>query len=125
MRTNISHLAPVFPVREMKRSLSFYQKIGFSEEFLWEDPPSYAVLSAGESVGLHLSLLDPKDQDRASSSLIYVFVHDVDAHYKHCLDQEIPISIALADQAYGMREFELKDPDGNTIVFGTSLERLA
>ena len=123
MASHISHLAPIFPVSNIKESLLFYQAMGFKTEFLWEDPPSYAVLSAGENASLHLSLLNPEHRDRQVESLIYIFVHDVDAQYAICQKNGLTFHVDIGDRDYGMRDFELLDPDGHKITFGISLER--
>jgi uncharacterized glyoxalase superfamily protein PhnB len=120
--SNIESLAPIFPVRDLSRALDFYQKIGFKTEFLWEDPPSYAVLSAGEQAGLHLSLMAPGHRGRQTKSLLYLFVRDVDGIYRACLDAGISPYVEIGDRDYGMRDFELLDPDGNQLTIGTSLE---
>lgn len=120
--SQIDHLAPIFPVRDMSRALDFYQKIGFKTEFLWEDPPSYAVLSAGEQASLHLSLLAPEHHDRKTKSLVYLFVQDVDQVYRICLDAGISPYVEIGDRDYGMRDFEVLDPDGNQLTFGISLD---
>ena len=41
-------------------------------------------------------------------------VDDVDAFYQHCIDQGALLSVSgePVDQAWGWREFALKDPDG-------------
>ena len=119
---NIAHLAPIMPVRDMAASLSFYNNIGFTTEFLWQEPPSYAVLKAGEGASIHLSLLDPKHRDRKVRSVIYIFVHDVDKMYQNCKDAGIAIEIEIADRDYQMRDFEVLDPNGHLITFGKGLD---
>ncbi|MEL7123712.1 MAG: VOC family protein [Bacteroidota bacterium] len=119
---NISHLSPILPVRDMALSLAFYNKLGFKNEFLWEEPVSYAVLSAGENAAIHLSLLAPEHKDNNKVSILYIFVHDVDKMYESCKANGIDIHIDIDDRAYRMRDFEIKDPDGNLITFGKNIE---
>ncbi len=119
---NISHLAPILPVRDMDKALDFYKRLGFKEGFLWQEPVTYAVLNVGENVAVHLSLLDQKHRNSMVKSIIYLFVHDVDAMYQRCLDEQIAIHVELADRDYRMRDFEILDPDGNLLTFGKGLD---
>lgn len=119
---NISHLAPIFAVRNMDNSLAFYKKIGFQIGFLWQTPPTYAVLSAGERASIHLSLLDPEHHDRQVKSVLYVFVHNVDQIYALCQTEKLKILTPIGNRDYQMRDFELEDPDGHVLVFGKNLD---
>ncbi|MEO0338027.1 MAG: VOC family protein [Bacteroidota bacterium] len=119
---NISHLAPILPVRDMGKALTFYKKLGFQEGFLWEEPVTYAVLNNGGNAAVHLSLLDPERRKSPVKSIIYLFMHDVDAMYKRCLDEQIDIHVEIADRDYRMRDFEVLDPDGNLLTFGKGLD---
>ena len=54
-----SHASAVLPVADVARSRRFYHEgLGFSVAFEWQDPPTYVVLKAGDSVSVHLSLTD-------------------------------------------------------------------
>ena len=119
---NISHLSPILPVRDMDKSLAFYNKLGFKNEFLWEDPVSYAVLSARENASIHLSLLSPEQKEDNRVSILYIFVHDVDQMYENCKANDIAIHVEIGDRDYMMRDFEIQDPDGNLITFGKNIE---
>lgn len=116
---NISSIAPILPVRDLSRSLSFYEQLGFTTEFLWQEPPTYAVLTANEA-NLHLSLLAPQHRDRKVRSVLYLFVQDVDQMYESCQAAGLAIEVELGDRDYGMRDFELLDPDGHLLTFGES-----
>ena len=50
---------------------------------------------------------------------IYVFVEDADAAYVELRDCGARISKPPEDYAYGMRDFDVTDLDGNSIVFGS------
>jgi len=117
-----AHHATVLRVHDLPRSRAFYRDgLGFSVEFEWEDPPSYAVLRAGETA-LHLSLQDPppdgSEPPRLRPAIVYLFVHDVDALHARLEAAGVEIAIPLQTHDYGMREFEVHDPDGHKLVFG-------
>ena len=124
MKKNISHLAPILAVRDMSEGLKFYNTLGFKTDFEWQDPPTYAVLTGSEEAKIHLSLLDAEHRDREINALVYVFAHDVDALYEICKKEGFALISDIGDRDYGMRDFDLKDPFGNQITFGKSLERI-
>jgi catechol 2,3-dioxygenase-like lactoylglutathione lyase family enzyme len=72
----MSHQATIFSVPDVGKAIEFYRdKMGFSLEFAWEEPPSYAVLQRDDAVNLHLSQSPNFENFRG---LAYVFVHAVD-----------------------------------------------
>lgn len=118
-----SHHATVLPVVDLVRARDWYRDVlGFSVEFEWPDPPSYAVLSAGESVQLHLSVPDAPPPADARPTLVYLFVHDVEALHRRVEAGGARITFPLETQPYGMREFEVRDLDGHKLVFGQGVE---
>lgn len=114
-----SHGATVLPVVDVERARRFYQDgLGFSVDFTWGDPPSYIVLTAGESVSVHLSRVDTPPPPDARGTIVYLFVRDVDALHDGLVDRGVDVHAGPETMAYGMREFEVVDPDGHRLVFG-------
>lgn len=118
-----SHHATVLPVADFVRARDWYRDVlGFSVEFEWPDPPTYAVLLAGESVQLHLSQTDEPPPPDARPTLVYLFVHDVDALHERVAARGAHVTFPPETMEYGMREFEVWDPDGHKLVFGQGVE---
>ena len=118
-----SHHATVLPVADLPRARDFYRDVlGFTVEFEWEDPPTYAVLRAGESVQVHLTLIDGPARPDARPTLLYLFVGDVDALHDRVSTRGAKVTCAPATQPWGMREFEVEDPDGHRLVFGRGVQ---
>jgi len=118
---HFSHAATVIPVIDVSRSLAFYRdQLGFKVTFSWEDPPSYAVLKAGEHVQIHLSQRPQQAEAAAAGAgtMVYIFVQDIDGLYQAYSQREVAIHTPIGDRDYGMRDFDLLDPDGNIISFG-------
>ncbi len=108
--------APCLSVRDMSRSLEFYQRVlGCKPGHLEADPPVYATLHR-DDVAIHLAL--DRDGDKAGTSRCCVFVTDVDALYEACVSAGAKITRKIEDSPYGLRDFNLSDPDGNVILFG-------
>lgn len=119
-----SHAAPIFPVKDVEKSIAFYRdQLGFELSFSWEDPPSYAVIRRGEGVSIHLVKREDNLQPSARHTSLYIFVYDVDKVFEEFQAKEVQITHPLQDQDYGMRDFDIIDPDGFRLCFGMSLER--
>jgi len=49
---------------------------------------------------------------------VYVFCDEVDAYYQKLVASGVEVTCALATYPYGMRDFQIQDPDGNLVNFG-------
>ncbi|MBL8998775.1 MAG: VOC family protein [Gemmatimonadetes bacterium] len=58
---------------------------------------------------------------RMPSSGLVVLVEDVDAHYQHALAAGAQTDGPPTDQAYGQREYGVRDLEGHRWWFGTAL----
>ena len=116
-KPEFSHSAPVLPVDNLKETAAYYKEVfGFEISFMWGDPAHYAVLKR-DGVGVHLT---EREDTRAkiSPSTVYVFVDDVDAVYEELKAKGIEMFSPPETQEYGMREFEVSDPNGHFLIFG-------
>jgi uncharacterized glyoxalase superfamily protein PhnB len=110
-------------VNDVVRSLEFYNEIVGAEIVQLHAekegaPVSLAILRiSGFTIMLH-----PQEAhaDQFAGVRVGVGIHlqlrvdDIDAFYQHCLDEGAILSVSgePTDQAWGWREFALKDPDG-------------
>ncbi len=118
--TALSHSATIFPVSDMERSLVFYRdQLGFEVTFAWEDPVSYAVLKR-DDISIHLSLSDGTVTTSGHTAL-YIFPYDVDAVYSELKAKGVSFLTDIGDRDYGMRDFDIKDPDGHILSFGKGI----
>jgi catechol 2,3-dioxygenase-like lactoylglutathione lyase family enzyme len=109
--------ATVLHVNDMPTALAFYRdKLGFAVSFAWEDPPRYVCLRLDEAA-IHLNSYVPP----AGPSHVCIFCNGVDALYAQLTARGVRITDPIADRAYGMRDFEVTDPDGHWIVFGQGI----
>jgi catechol 2,3-dioxygenase-like lactoylglutathione lyase family enzyme len=112
---NIRDVAPVFHVSDVERSIAFYRDVlGFSEDFR---VGVYAGVKL-DGFSLYLSQAGPGNQ-RVGNGTVYVFCDDVDGYFQDRIaGKDVTVIQPPADQAYGMRDFVLLDPDGNQLSFG-------
>jgi catechol 2,3-dioxygenase-like lactoylglutathione lyase family enzyme len=119
MRGVADHLGaiPILPVRDMAEAVAFWSRI----PQLAVEPydAGYAfVLHAGHEL-VHLGGAPDLDVG-AKRSGCYVHVPDVDGLHRACVAAALPVS-EVRDEPWGMREFRLSDPSGNTVRIGRAL----
>lgn len=119
-------LIPVIKSSDLTRSLRFYTQIlGFERKWPgYEDRETAngVIDLVCEGAELQLSI---HSGDGVFGSLNRVFVEDVDEFYssfrRRGLDTaqrpESPIHTTPVDQTWGLREFAVTDPDGNTLCY--------
>jgi catechol 2,3-dioxygenase-like lactoylglutathione lyase family enzyme len=114
--------ATVFVVSDIERSLAHYRDVlGFSVTFEYGEPTSYVCLCRDE-VALHL-IAARRTSRLPGNGAICVFVRDVDAVHAELAERGANIVKPPEDYDYGMRDFDVLDPDGNQLVFGMGSER--
>ena len=120
-----SHASVVFPVEDVEASAHFYRdKLGFDITFTWETPVSYAVVNRDDAVGIHLVKKEGAFQPSSEHCALFIFVHNVDEVYHEYVDKGVFIHQEIGNRDYGMRDFDIRDPNGFILTIGTGLERL-
>ena len=114
----LSHFASVLPVTNIFTSVNYYQnELGFKLTYTWNEPMEYAVMERG-GVHIHLSSYVQSPTQPGTNATLYVFVHDIDALYEEFRSKDVNITQIIGDRVYGMRDFDVKDPDGYILTFG-------
>jgi len=117
----LSHAATVLAVNDVDASISFYQNmLGFTLTFSQGTPTDYAVLRRDETVHIHLTK-KAENMPMGNHASMYIFVYDVDKLFNEFQHQNVIPHETVADRDYGMRDFDVKDPDGHIITFGQGL----
>ncbi|OEK05716.1 glyoxalase superfamily protein [Roseivirga misakiensis] len=115
----LSHFAAVFPVENVTDTLAWYEeKLGFTIDFKWQNPPTYAVISR-EEIKIHITEKDDDYKPSKEHTAIYIFVHDVDALFAEFKAEGL-VNGELQNAEYGMRDFDLIDLNGFKLSFGQS-----
>ncbi|MGW7357476.1 bleomycin resistance protein [Streptomyces sp. NPDC054802] len=121
---------PLLPCRTIQPVVDFYTALGFETTFIQKSPYPYAVVERGS---VQLQFFGMKQYDPAESySGCYVVTDDVDtlhasfraglkAAYGRIPSRGLPRIGPLKDMSYGIRQFLLTDPGGNTVRVGTPL----
>jgi catechol 2,3-dioxygenase-like lactoylglutathione lyase family enzyme len=116
----VTSFAPQFLVDDLKRSMTYYRKLGFVFGEPWDG--FYAI---GELDGLELHLKEaPKSgaerQHRREHEHLDAAagVEGIEAFYAQCIANGATILRPLTATAWGTKNFYIEDPDGNIIAFG-------
>lgn len=125
-----------------RRSIRFYEKLGFELSECWPDrrspfrvslqfdgqtvmvgrllPPKKLAESGASKEELRLHKKDIKAFKKHRQGVgvqIYFQVSDIDEHYKRIRRQRVEPVTLPKTQSYGLREYSIADPDGYRLVF--------
>lgn len=116
---NWSHAATVFAVNDIQASIKFYTEVlEMNLAFSWGEPVTYAVLKRAD-VSVHLSLKEDDSQPSKTHTRLYIFVHNIQQAFEDIVDAGGQPLNQPEQQDYAMTDFDLKDPDGHIISFGS------
>jgi uncharacterized glyoxalase superfamily protein PhnB len=109
--------ATVFVVNSIAESIEHYRDaLGFAITFQYGNPIFYACLCRDE-VALHL-LAAQETKRLPGNGGICIFVNDVDRLHADLVSRGAKVIKAPQNYDYGMRDFDVVDPDGNHLTFG-------
>ncbi|MFI0978428.1 bleomycin resistance protein [Streptomyces sp. NPDC021093] len=121
---------PLLPCQTIQPVVDFYTALGFETTYLQKSPYPYAAVQRGD---IELQFFTMKAYDPTQSySGIYVLTDDVDtlfADFRKRLKEAygkipargLPRIGPLKDMSYGMRQFLMTDPGGNTLRVGQEI----
>jgi catechol 2,3-dioxygenase-like lactoylglutathione lyase family enzyme len=119
-KPRVTSLAPQILVEDLARSITYYQKLGFTFGEPWEG--FYAI---GQLDGLELHLKEaPRKEDerrhrRENEHLdAAAGVEGIEAFYAQCIANGVTIAQPLTETPWGTKDFYVEDPDGNILSFG-------
>jgi len=119
------NIAPVLAVDNLEESIAFYRDtLSFEVDFIYGDPPYFAIVRRDEFVTIHLSEREDTSREIPPSS-VYVFVSNIDLLYAEFKHKGLEMFSPPEDQEYGMREFEVRDNNGHFVIFGEGLQEVS
>jgi uncharacterized glyoxalase superfamily protein PhnB len=113
---------PVVFVANVKASAEFFRNtLGFSIDFLHGEPPFYGAVSR-DGACLHLKFVHEPvfavgAQDREGLIIAFIQVDDIKALYAEYAAAGATFEQKLKKEAWGGRDFIVRDLDGNGICF--------
>ena len=107
-------VTPRLPVTDVERALGFYtDQLGFQLGWKWGNPLTHVNVCRGS---ISLDLISAPE-GRRGTAMAYIQVSGVDEYFSELKRKNLSVS-APQDRPYGMRDFEVVDPDGNRLAFG-------
>jgi len=120
MNTKYLSSTPILIVNDTVKARDFYvDKLGFEVSFEWGKPFTYLSIKQN-NVEVHINSSSNSILE-AGKGTISIFTDEVDNLYKNLVQKDVEIIIEPADREYGLRDFSIKDPDGNIINFGCDI----
>ena len=111
--------ATIFHVSDVESAILYYTNIlGFTVDFRYND---FAGLELGPIL-IYLSGPVQGVKRIVGQGAIYIFCDEVDQYFQDVSAKGAIIEVAIDNRDYGMRDFGVKDLDGNALSFGTKSE---
>ncbi|MCX5661297.1 MAG: VOC family protein [Planctomycetota bacterium] len=109
---------PALRAKEIKALAEWYRDaLGFKINFFWGEPISFSMVERG-SVEFGIAARDATYGPISA----FVIVEGVDELYAEFISRKVATSRVPTVQPYGMKDFDLTDPEGNRLCFGESME---
>lgn len=120
--TNIQAAKPQLWVSDLQRALDFYtQKLGFRQTILYGEPPFYAHVERDGATFIFRSVDRPvinaalrDDETLLAAEMICA---DVKGLFEEYQAAGVPMVRGLKKEPWGARNFIIRDPDGNMLLF--------
>ena len=105
---------PNLTVADIAAAVAFYtEKLGFTLSFTWGEPPQMAGVML-DRVQMFLSRGTPNPEGCS----VYFPVGDADELYEFHRAGGVEIVVPIADREHAMRDYGVRDRDGNRLDFG-------
>ncbi len=116
---------PVVKSSDYSRSRAFYiDVLGYRVAEEGGDPPRFGIFERGGSV-LFIDAWHGAAQPVPGTWDAYTHVSGLEDLFAELEARGAPITRPIEDTVYGMREFEVTDPDGNVLCFGEDKDQMA
>ena len=112
--------ATLFVVDDVLRSVAHYRDVlGFKVGFTYGDPVFYGGVER-DDVTIHFQAAH-QTRRHVGQGAANIFVTEVDALYEELASRGAHALQPPGDRPYGMRDFDVDDPDGNRLTFGMGI----
>jgi catechol 2,3-dioxygenase-like lactoylglutathione lyase family enzyme len=129
-------LTPILNVADMAASFAWFEKLGWTKNWQWGDPVSFACVGSGECEiflclggqggrgrGANTTTFKmPGDESADKGAWMSVWVTDVDAVFERARANGIEVTCEPENMPWGVRECHLRHPDGHVFRISGSQE---
>ena len=129
-------LTPILNVSDLAQSLEWFRKLGWQQAWVWGDPPRFGSVRSGicqiflcqgaqggrGNGGVKKTFGPDGDETADRGVWMSVWVDDVDAVHRHCVEQGLDVAWPPTDMPWNVREMHVRHPDGHVFRISRSLE---
>lgn len=109
---------PIITVRDVARATRFYVDVlGFTLDFETGAPDFVAGLFKDEIQVMLIGSTGVNVRQEPGTANLSFFADEVDELFSTCRDAAAEVIVEPGDRDYGQRDFAIRDPDGNVLVF--------
>jgi GNAT superfamily N-acetyltransferase len=113
----LSRSEAILAVADVVATVRYYRdKLGFTGEWLWGDPPTFGGVSWGK-VGV-MFCLQPDLAARIEGHQHSFFVSSIDRLHERHRENGVQVVSPLEAKSWGLREYTVRDPNGYHLRFG-------
>jgi uncharacterized glyoxalase superfamily protein PhnB len=128
-------LTPILSVSDIVQSFAWFERLGWKKGWDWGTPPTFGAVCSGEC---EIFLCQGAQGGRGRSALpstagageagdkgvwMSIWVEDVDAVHRHCLEQGLEVTHPPTDEPWCVREMHVRHPDGHVFRISRGIER--
>lgn len=127
-------LTPILNVSDIMASFAWFEKFGWEKGFSWGSPPTFGAVRSGKfEIFLcqgaqggrgKSSSLTTKDGGEVGDRGVWmsIWVDDVDAIHRQCLDQGLEVTYPPTDEPWNVREMHVRHHDGHVFRVSKGIE---
>lgn len=123
---------PILNVSNFAESMAWFEKLGWEKAWEYGDPPGFGGVHSGDCTiflchdgqggrgkGSNAMTFGPTGDEQADKGVwISVWVDDVDALHRRCVEQGLDVVWPPTDMPWGAREMHVRHPDGHVFRMG-------
>ena len=123
------HITPILNVADLDASFAWFERLGWRKLWVWGEPPGFGSVGSGECEiflchggqggrgrgDARLTMGPEGDQASDRGVWMSIFVDDVDAAHRRCVEHGLEVTWPPTDMPWGVREMHVRHPDGHVL----------
>ena len=128
-------LTPILNVSDIQQSFAWFGKLGWSKGWDWGTPPRFGGVCSGKceiflcqdgqggrGTSDRKMTFGPLADEAAEKGVwMSIWVDDVDAVHRRCLEQGLDVTWPPTDMPWNVREMHVRHPDGHVFRISRGL----
>lgn len=129
-------VTPILNVSDIQQSFAWFAQLGWQKSWDWGSPPDFGAVCSGDCE-IFLCLNGQGGRGRASIARTFgrdgddaadrgawmsIWVDDVDAVHRRCVEQELEVTWPPTDMPWNVREMHVRHPDGHVFRISRAME---